>query len=91
MLITCDCLQEMFGADLPSHRPHGVLALGHNYQSRPKIADGLCLSLLVSVRLPLEEVGLIDKYSWFQVNLEVAGILLSRMGKFRTVPLNVVR
>ncbi|EFX70574.1 8-oxo-dGDP phosphatase NUDT18-like isoform X3 [Daphnia pulex] len=84
-------MTEMFGADLPSHRPHGVLALGHNYQPRPKISDGLCLTLLVSVRLPLEEVGLIDKYSWFQVSLEVAGILLSRMGKFRTVPLNVVR
>ena len=82
----------MFGADLPSHRPHGVLALGHNYsQQRPKITDGLCLTLLVSVRLPLEEVGLIDKYSWFQVNLEVAGTLLSRMGKFHTVQLNVVR
>ncbi|XP_032787230.2 8-oxo-dGDP phosphatase NUDT18 isoform X1 [Daphnia magna] len=84
-------MTEMFGADLPSHRPHGVLALGHNCQPAPKITDGLCLTLLVSVRLPLEEVGLIDKYSWFQVNLEVAGNLLSRMGRFRTVPLNVVR
>ena len=67
--------------------------MGHCHQPRPnsKSGDGLGLTLLVSVRLPLEEVGLIDKYSWFQVSPEVAGNLLSRMGKFRTVPLNVVR
>lgn len=85
--------KEIFGADLPSHRPHGVLAMGHCHQAPPdsKTGDGLALTLLVSVRLPLEEVGLIDKYSWFQVSTEAAANLLSRMGKFRTVPLNVVR
>ena len=87
----CLKIQEIFGADLPSHRPHGVLALGHRYQQRPKTGDGLGLTLLVSVRLPLEEVGLIDKYSWFEVSETIAATLLSRMGKFRTVPLNVVR
>ena len=85
-------MQEMFGADLPSHRPHGVLALGHCYQpEKESNSDGLGLTLLVSVRMPLEEVGLIDKYSWVKVSETVAANLLSRMGKFRTVPLNVVR
>jgi len=84
-------MTEIFGADLPSHRPHGVLALGHRYQTPPKVSDGLCVTLLVSVRLPLEEVALIDKYSWFDVAETLAAALLSRMGKFRTVPLNVVR
>jgi len=55
------------------------------------VSDGLCVTLLVSVRLPLEEVALIDKYSWFDVAETLAAALLSRMGKFRTVPLNVVR
>jgi len=85
-------MTEMFGADLPSHRPHGVLALGHCYQpEKESNSDGLGLTLLVSVRMPLEEVGLIDKYSWVKVSETVAANLLSRMGKFRTVPLNVVR
>jgi len=84
-------MTEMFGADLPSHRPHGVLALGHCSRPEPENGDGLSLTLLVSVRMPLEEVALIDKYSWLKVTEEVAANLLSRMGKFRTVPLNVVR
>jgi len=86
-----EMMQEMFGADLPSHRPHGVLALGHCSRPEPENGDGLSLTLLVSVRMPLEEVALIDKYSWLKVTEEVAANLLSRMGKFRTVPLNVVR
>ena len=65
--------------------------MGHSHLARPKSGDGLGLTLLVSVRLPLEEVGLIDKYSWFQVSTEVAGVILGRLGKLKTVPLNVVR
>lgn len=84
-------MTEIFGADLPSHRPHGVLAVAHCFQPRPKNGDGLAVTLLVSVRLPIEEVALIDKYSWFELSSETAGNLLSRMGKHRVCPLNVVR
>ena len=48
-------LVEIFGADLPSHRPHGVLALGHRSASAGAPAtDGIAITLLVSVRSPLE-------------------------------------
>lgn len=83
----------MFGASLPSHRPHGLLAIGHHpsASSSTKPTDGIALSLLVSIRLPIEEISLIDKYSWLPVREDVAANLLSRMGKYRTVPLNVLR
>ena len=51
--------------------------------------DGICLSLLVSVRIPLEDVCLIDKYTWLPIDF--GDELLSRMGKNLTVPLNVIR
>lgn len=51
--------------------------------------DGVCLSLLVSVRIPLEDVCLIDKYTWLPIDF--GDELLSRMGKNLTVPLNVIR
>lgn len=82
----------MFGAALPSHRPHGLLAIGHHPSpSTSKPTDGMALSLLVSIRLPIEEISLIDKYSWLSIREDVAANILSRMGKYRTVPLNVLR
>ena len=53
--------------------------------------DGVCLSLLVSVRIPLEDVCLIDKYSWLPLDKRLGDELLSRMGKNLTVPLTVIR
>ncbi len=55
--------------------------------------DGCCLTLLVSVRSPLEESVLIDgKYSWREVrDQEVGAGLAERMGRNKTVPLVVIR
>jgi len=48
-------MTEVFGADLPAHRPHGLLSVEHS--GRPAHSnDGLCLTLLVSVRIPIEDV-----------------------------------
>jgi len=81
-------MTEIFGSDLPPHRPHGLLSAEHS--GKPATSnDGICLSLLVSVRIPLEDVCLIDKYTWLPVDF--GDELLSRMGKNLTVPLNVIR
>jgi 8-oxo-dGDP phosphatase len=53
-------LQEIFGSELPAHRPHGVLSVEHTPSStdpeREDEGDGFCLTVLVSIRQPLEEV-----------------------------------
>jgi 8-oxo-dGDP phosphatase len=47
----------MFGAELPQHRPHGVLNVEHSPINNVEVeGDGFCLTLLVSIRQPLEEV-----------------------------------
>ena len=53
--------------------------------------DGCCLSVLVSIRIPLEEVCLIDKYSWLEVEQPLGEDLLARMARNMTVPLGVIR
>ncbi|XP_043205982.1 8-oxo-dGDP phosphatase NUDT18-like [Amphibalanus amphitrite] len=80
---------EMFGADLPPHRPAGVLSVEYSHQ--PDQPAGLCLTLLVPVRKPLEEVHLIDKYQWCELNRELGHALLDRLGKNQLVSLNVIR
>lgn len=82
-------MTEIFGADLPPHRPHGILSVEHS--GKPATSnDGCCLTLLVSVRIPLEEVCLIDKYSWKELEPALGEEVLSRMGKNLTVPLSVI-
>ncbi|RZF40855.1 hypothetical protein LSTR_LSTR003365 [Laodelphax striatellus] len=83
-------MMEIFGADVPSHRPHGVLTVEHS--GKPEATnDGFCLTLLMAFRVPLEEVYPIDKYTWFQVNSNLGEKILSRMPRGMTVPLNVIR
>lgn len=83
-------MTEIFGADLPSHRPHGLLSIEHS--GKPAHSnDGCCFTLLVSVRVPLEEICLIDKYSWMEVNQSVGEEMLHRLGRNLTVPLVVIR
>ncbi|KAF0299012.1 8-oxo-dGDP phosphatase NUDT18 [Amphibalanus amphitrite] len=82
-------MTEMFGADLPPHRPAGVLSVEYSHQ--PDQPAGLCLTLLVPVRKPLEEVHLIDKYQWCELNRELGHALLDRLGKNQLVSLNVIR
>ncbi|KAJ2951110.1 hypothetical protein O0L34_g5495 [Tuta absoluta] len=78
---------EMFGADVGQHRPLGLL----NVEADPT-ADGLCLTLLVAFRPPLEEVPLIGKCAWQEVHQDVEKSLLSMISnKNATVELHVVR
>lgn len=90
LLIFLLLFQEIFGSDVPSHKPHGVLSVEHH--GKPEtINDGICLTVIVAFRVPLEEVFPIDKYTWLQVNNELGDKILSRLPKSMTIPLNVIR
>jgi len=83
-------MNEIFGAELPQHRPNGVLSVEYNGKPVGQ-HDGMCLNVLVSVRQPLEEIFIIDKYSWKPTNSALGEELISRVGKNLTVPLHVIR
>jgi len=83
-------MNEIFGAELPQHRPVGIL--GIEYNGKPAAQhDGMCMNLLVLVRQPLEEVYLIDKYSWKEMNTVLGEDMIQRIGKNMTIPLHVIR
>merc|ERR1711962_1204566 len=83
-------LTEIFGAEIPSHKLHGLLSLEHS--GRPANSnDGCCLSLLISVKVALETVCLIDKYSWLETDRSLGDQLIARLAKNMTVPLAVIR
>nr|XP_045613180.1 8-oxo-dGDP phosphatase NUDT18-like [Procambarus clarkii] len=84
-------MTEIFGSDLPPHRPQGVLNVELKTSSPSGNHDGMCLTLLVPIRKALEDVPLIDKYSWIELPKPIGEDLLNRMGKNMTVPLNVIR
>lgn len=81
-------MTEIFGTDVAPHKPHGLLAVEFSGNCD---GDGLCLSLLVSFKLPVEEVPIIGKYSWYQVPENIAEGITVRLPRNMTVPLNVVR
>lgn len=81
-------MTEIFGTDVAPHKPHGLLAVEFSGDCD---GDGLCLSLLVSFKLPVEEVPIIGKYSWYQVPENIAEGITVRLPRNMTVPLNVVR
>ncbi|XP_065226432.1 8-oxo-dGDP phosphatase NUDT18 isoform X2 [Planococcus citri] len=81
---------EIFGADVPAHKPHGILNVEHDGKPTGK-HDGFCMTILVSFRVPLEEVYPIDKYSWVAVSKDIGERLISRLPRNLTVPLNVIR
>ena len=71
-------------------RPHGLLSIEHS--GKPAHSnDGCCLSLLISIRVPLEEVVLIDKYAWLELDKALGDEILGRLGKNMTIPLAVIR
>lgn len=53
--------------------------------------DGLLMTVLVSFRVPLEQVYPIDKYTWTIVSQDLEAKLNSRIRKNMTVPLRVIR
>lgn len=83
---------ELFGAELPQHRPHGILSVEHNPSPMPHTTDGICLNVLVVFRPALEEVSLIGKCVWHELSKQLEerlGRMLS--SKTSTIPLNVIR
>ncbi|GAB6032555.1 hypothetical protein CHUAL_011447 [Chamberlinius hualienensis] len=81
--------QEIFGSDLPPHKPHGLLSMEHS--GKPSYEhDGMCLTILISVRAALEDVNLSDGYTWLELSTGVGNSILDRVAKNMTVPLNVI-
>ncbi|XP_077259161.1 8-oxo-dGDP phosphatase NUDT18 [Temnothorax americanus] len=81
-------MTEIFGNDVAQHKPHGLLSVEF---SGGQGGDGLCLTLLVSFKLPLEDVPIIGKYIWHELSENVAETLAARLPRNMTVPLKVVR
>lgn len=67
---------DLFGAEVPPHKPHGLLSVEHDPQESK---DGSCLTLLVAFRSPLEEVPIIGKCVWHEVSKELGDKLLQRV------------
>ncbi|XP_055547614.1 8-oxo-dGDP phosphatase NUDT18 [Wyeomyia smithii] len=84
---------ELFGADLPQHRPHGVLSVEHHTtNSQPNPTDGICVTLLVVCRPSIESVSLIGKCIWHELNKELgAKLAMTVAAKNSTLSLHVVR
>ncbi|XP_054271900.1 8-oxo-dGDP phosphatase NUDT18-like [Macrosteles quadrilineatus] len=80
---------EIFGADVPPHKPHGVLSVEHC--GNPEGAhDGLLMTILIAFRVPLEQVFPIDKYTWLMVGGGLGDKLIQRVPRNMTVPLHVI-
>lgn len=95
---------ELFGAELPQHRPHGILSVEYaprisssnshsNCSSGTEIGDGLCISLLVIFRPPLEDVSILkSKCIWHEVSQSVDDRICEMLSsKNSTLALHVVR
>lgn len=98
---------ELFGAELPQHRPHGLFSVEHNArgtgmpETRNNInfnhnsnqsTDGICLNVLVIFWPPLEEVALIGKCTWQELSKKLE-VKLNRIlaSRHSTIPLHVIR
>ncbi|XP_022905502.1 8-oxo-dGDP phosphatase NUDT18 [Onthophagus taurus] len=79
---------ELFGADVPQHRPHGILSVEHNSNNN---CDGLCLTILIAFKPPLEEVPIIGKCIWHETSKELGQQLLIRVAsRNSTFPIHVI-
>lgn len=91
-------LIELFGAELPQHRPNGILAVEHaplpadGDVTAAASTDGICLTVLVAVRPPLEDVALLGKCVWQELSPEVGASLVAVLSsRDATIKLHVVR
>lgn len=91
-------LIELFGAELPQHRPTGIMAVEHaparggSGSSAASAMDGLCLTVLVAVRPPLEDVPLLGKCVWKELARSVDESLVTMLsGRNAAIELHVVR
>lgn len=83
-------IQVIFGSNPPPHKPHGVLSVEHSAQPAGE-HDGVCLSLLVSCKSALEDVGIASHHSWLEIRKDLGEKLLERLNKNMCVMLNVIR
>ncbi|XP_015793335.1 8-oxo-dGDP phosphatase NUDT18 [Tetranychus urticae] len=82
-------VQYIFNNQAPQHRPHGVLSIEHSgFPLTEK--DGLCLTLLVSCVVPMEQSSPRDSYSWQEVNMEIETQLLDHLTKNRSLAFHIV-
>lgn len=88
-------LIELFGAELPQHRPHGILSVEHLPTTSPfttGASDGICITVLVVFRPPLEDVSLLGKCIWHELSADVDYRIISVLSsKNATIALHVVR
>ncbi|KAK9884423.1 hypothetical protein WA026_007270 [Henosepilachna vigintioctopunctata] len=78
---------DLFGAGVPTHKPHGLLSIEHH----PSDGDGLCLTMLVVFKPPMEEVPIIGKCVWHETSKELGDKLLIRVSqKNSTIPIHVI-
>jgi len=79
---------EIFGSDVAPHRPHGILNVELNTSGGN---DGLCLTLLVAFKPPLEEVPILGKCIWHEASTKLGEALMIRVAQRNsTFPLNVI-
>lgn len=79
---------EIFGADVASHRPHGILAVEFDSKNSN---GGFCMTLLVGFKVALEDVPIIGKYMWHETNQQLGDLLATRISmKNSTIVLNVI-
>lgn len=81
--------QYIFKGESVPHRPHGLLDV--EYSGRyPGLRDGLNLTLMVSIRVALEDTSLTPSFQWVQINPLIQSFLLQRLQKNSSLALNVV-
>lgn len=83
---------ELFGSEIPQHRPHGLLSVEHSPSNGSNTTDGICLTMLVVFKPTVEEVAFIGKCCWHELNKELSDKLSKIVvTKNSTFPLHVVR
>ncbi|XP_003699561.1 8-oxo-dGDP phosphatase NUDT18 [Megachile rotundata] len=81
-------MEELFGSEVAPHKPHGIITVDF---SGGQGGDGLCLTLLVSFKLPVEDVAAVGKFVWYELPENLAASITYRLPRNMTVPLHVIR
>ncbi|XP_076675717.1 8-oxo-dGDP phosphatase NUDT18 isoform X2 [Andrena cerasifolii] len=81
-------MEELFGSGVAQHKPHGILSVEFGGGQE---GDGLCLTLLISFKLPVEDVPASGKYIWHELPDNIAASITYRLPRNMTVPLSVIR
>lgn len=80
-------LIELLGADLPQHRPHGILSIEHCASSlSTSPSDGICINLLVPFRPALEDIDPLSNniVEWFELTKNMENRLITILSSKNT-------